>query len=928
MKKLMTMLAAVGMAFGLFADGHIIQTSFEGAAEFDANGKLITTSTAWTCLDEGATLQQTAYGTETPYNYKAGDVTMDRLFTDDNENYLAVKTTFGKPLVHANAETSAESQSVYLDQLVKFTAFEEKPTTVYEDAKLLIYARDMSEAEGSEKAAATNLFVRAYQWAGDEHALIDYNLGAIDDLDAWHRVTVKAIKAFNNNLGFVVYVDGKARVGDVAGYTGSAVAGLATAAKALNTARKIFPAAADGYELSAVGFDGQGWIDDVTVTTADIGTWAEDKNIIIAWQAGVSALTYQVNDETAVQLTGLTTAGTETLPYIADMTLKLTPTFATNVGFKDILVGNGAEVGDSASYTKSDATYTVTGLQENKFYTIMTKDTTPRMVVLDADGHETSKTYPTFEEAFADSTLATGTLKLKMDVEVDKKSDGSTAGTIGSGKDITIDLAGKTITGIANFAEGGYIFNVLGGKLTVKDSSGDNSGKIVIGKDANYGGVISVGSLDDQNIGMLNISGGTFAGAIVVDQGQEGPEGWPAAEAEISDGKFLVKVDDAVLPRGKKWVAPVDPETYWTIGAADYATLTITKTGATATVKVGEEEITAASATVYEGDVITVTDAAAEPDYEEPTVTIKGAKQTSYTVVAGDIGNTIAVVVTAEPAEYTITFDTDGGKELDWVTFTVKDLPVSLSTHTTTKDGYTFNEWTDDDGNTYAQDGQITVTGDVNLTADWEAKNYGITYVVVDVDGKPVEEADYELDEETFPDTYTIEDDDIVFDSSKVTIINTEKYEAVESISPEKIESGSTEVKTVTITLTLASVEPDRPSDVEGGSPEQKAAYDQWAKDNEITGTAANNAVAFALGVTKKDIGEGTIEQAIEKKLDAAVALTADEVAALTTGETPAAFTLDGYPNAQFQFVETKDIQSAAGKFFRLTAVFLPENND
>lgn len=127
-------------------------------------------------------------------------------------------------------------------------------------------------------------------------------------------------------------------------------------------------------------------------------------------------------------------------------------------------------------------------------------------------------------------------------------------------------------------------------------------------------------------------------------------------------------------------------------------------------------------------------------------------------------------------------------------------------------------------------------------------------------------------------------------------------------------------------TLTITAAAPDRPSDVEGGSPEQKEAYDQWAKDNDITGTAANNAVAFALGVTKKDIGEGTIEQAIEKKLDAAVALTADEVAALTTGETPAVFTLAGYPNAQFQFVETKDIQSATGKFFRLTAVFLPEN--
>ena len=78
-------------------------------------------------------------------------------------------------------------------------------------------------------------------------------------------------------------------------------------------------------------------------------------------------------------------------------------------------------------------------------------------------------------------------------------------------------------------------------------------------------------------------------------------------------------------------------------------------------------------------------------------------------------------------AEYTITFDPDGG-EIDTTSKKVRNEGTYGTLPTPTKPGYTFTGWYDPDGNKIESTTTVNLTGDTTLIAGWEEATYIITF--------------------------------------------------------------------------------------------------------------------------------------------------------------------------------------------------------
>ena len=80
-----------------------------------------------------------------------------------------------------------------------------------------------------------------------------------------------------------------------------------------------------------------------------------------------------------------------------------------------------------------------------------------------------------------------------------------------------------------------------------------------------------------------------------------------------------------------------------------------------------------------------------------------------------------------EPNKYTITYNTNGGNEIDPVTLEEGSLIVLP---TPTKEGYTFINWCYDEELKIEVDKEMTLTDNLTIYASWQ-KNieyYGVTY--------------------------------------------------------------------------------------------------------------------------------------------------------------------------------------------------------
>lgn len=184
-----------------------------------------------------------------------------------------------------------------------------------------------------------------------------------------------------------------------------------------------------------------------------------------------------------------------------------------------------------------------------------------------------------------------------------------------------------------------------------------------------------------------------------------------------------------------------------------------------------------------------------QPTPNDNVLTIDNVNKTiSYS--ANNDGNPRNVYATWDLEYYDINLDIADGTSTNPQTYTIEDNDIEIVAPT--REGYEFVGWSDatgaDLGMTYTI--RAGSTGDVNLTANWEAIEYSINY---DLNGG-------ELDEEN-PAGYTIESPDITLNNPSKEGYEFEGWTGSNGDTPEEtvtITNGSTEDREYTANFTPA----------------------------------------------------------------------------------------------------------------------------
>lgn len=516
MKKLLiTAIATAGMAFGLRAAdaGFLAGTDFEDGA---------VPSTGWTIPqdDPGQTLVNTA-------NTDAYSGNVPTQWTDsDHEKFLAVKTTFGKPISLDLATAQAMSDGAYFDSLVKMTVCDEAPAaTTYAGAKIMVWAQE--NADGT----ATSLWVRASAPNGDGWKSQDFQCtGSFADADAWHRLTIKAIPDIKNAAGpsdyipgFVVYLDENALKSNDAKLT---LTDLNDNAKEFNSTGKLFVSldqtSTAKNTITGVAFDGQGSLDDVTLTS-NAPDFAKDFEFFtIDRGANVTGFHWAITDGES----GDATASLQ-LPYAAGM----------------IVTISGVNCADGYMFNNLTAADTGVTVDGNTF--TVTRPNLHGTVNAQAVGVTVG------DQKFADlasaftylNTTATGAVEMKLK---DALASGELASAItidnANLTSVKIDLAGKTIS----CATDGYVITSVVPLWITDSATGGKIENTITGDEVTVGAVTVAA---DEGSPTLTIDAGTFDGMVVADAGS------------ITGGSFkdVNNVGDedcyfeSLIPTGYKW---------------------------------------------------------------------------------------------------------------------------------------------------------------------------------------------------------------------------------------------------------------------------------------------------------------------------------------------------------------------------------------
>ena len=283
MKKLIALIGAAATAFGLYAAD--VVTDPKVGFETDETGFSDPTAVDWEAAGwtggtdgssvvgyEAAGLAKYGYGVET--NARRIEFGSDA----NNLNFLKLETG-----TNTLSHGVTKAGTVYFDQLVQFTGFEEAQTNLAAGTKIAVWlsaieTEDYVPAytdEGGEFHEATgiqgetNLYVTCGNAAGEQVALkIDGNYQP----DKWYRVTIKSLGDILpadalSRLGFIVYIDG-VQVGssDPAATTlleAGTLEGNDLAATYLANGQ-LFPSIdASSTTISSFGYCGIGKVDDV-----------------------------------------------------------------------------------------------------------------------------------------------------------------------------------------------------------------------------------------------------------------------------------------------------------------------------------------------------------------------------------------------------------------------------------------------------------------------------------------------------------------------------------------------------------------------------------------------------------------------------------------------------------------------------------------
>ena len=267
MKKLMTMIAAVATAFGLYAaDADIAGiNSFEDGNDAGVVGKKFTPANAegWSFSGTETELDLGEYNGDAyayPTTKVAGNIRRTEFVGSVNNQFLTLAT--GKEVLSLEAKDT----SIFADQVVKFTGFEDAPPLA-DNTKIAVWMSE--EWNDDETVAETNLYVSAYN---TEEGVTNYLVGAANqyELGKWYRLTIKNVGnimsgSYAARLGFVVYIDGEMVVSDEAKTAIDVDTLKDDATKALLNAGQLFPAITENTTFASVGYMGIGSVDDVVV---------------------------------------------------------------------------------------------------------------------------------------------------------------------------------------------------------------------------------------------------------------------------------------------------------------------------------------------------------------------------------------------------------------------------------------------------------------------------------------------------------------------------------------------------------------------------------------------------------------------------------------------------------------------------------------
>ena len=514
MKKLMKAVTAAAVtlvASGAFAD---LPSPTEGALGFEAlDAGKYTVSQFVTMTDGGES-------TGSKYWYAITNASQDasaELATivdggTPRGNYLSIEAQaplyrtindssssggYGAAL-NATAEAIPAS-GIYLDTMVKFTVSSDE----FKDGDLDTADKLAITCYSADDSGVTNIIVRA-GYVGSSVVATNYVMGLPSDfdVDAWHRLTVRAIADVGSStapVGFAVYLDQT-----LLEYGTNVAAGNDTYVNALDGAvtqnlynsetHALLPSlvTTGDYKntLTAVGFKGTGSLDDIQFTNEKPSFIVEEVVATFTADAGVTAITVTVDQtDYTVDMTALTVS----LPA-GTTTFTVTATIDSANGYSLASLNGG--ISNPATVSDYDGSTIAISTTRNNFS------------LFDENGDPISGTFATLAQAMS----ATGVAKIQLAYDytvADWETITPNKAVYTVAGDFVLDLNGKTLDG--GSSESDELFNVTG-TMTVIDSIG--GGKIVYG--GTYGmfdnsGDLAIGAADgDQGVtidGVLFVTG-------------------------------------------------------------------------------------------------------------------------------------------------------------------------------------------------------------------------------------------------------------------------------------------------------------------------------------------------------------------------------------------------------------------------------------
>lgn len=264
MKKLIPMIAAVAGTLSAFAGGLNTTMTFD---EGFALGDTITTETRDV---DGNVYWKVNEDAET------GTITNEAPYSAESGMYLAVDTADAfyrcANAVGAEGVDIAEAKGVFVDTMMKFTLSEESDQTLDPDAQFGLW---LAAPEGTGQ---TNIWIKTSS-VNAEGTITPTNIaiGVANEIDpdAWHRVTIRSIANINQDMislvGYVVFIDETPLAyqgDDYETLINPAVIKDATA-KGYYDNKQLFVGLLVAARLTSVGFKGMGSTDDISIADFD-----------------------------------------------------------------------------------------------------------------------------------------------------------------------------------------------------------------------------------------------------------------------------------------------------------------------------------------------------------------------------------------------------------------------------------------------------------------------------------------------------------------------------------------------------------------------------------------------------------------------------------------------------------------------------------